>query len=175
MTFNKLIQQILKENTNKLKIPAFDGEREVYGFGSAFTEIGFHRFSGNYLHLWDAWKNVYKIEDDDGNMVPMANYGYEFTDRNEFLESISQELKQFSEQYPGQGSNWIFDAMNHAVEEMKKNIPSDMPGVYRHFGNTDHGDFWWGFEIDYRYLLTTYVKSSLKDTPELFDAIDLFV
>jgi hypothetical protein len=150
MNFDKHIQAILESLST---IPAFDGKREVYGYSSALSDGKlFYRFDEDDLEHWDKWENVYWI---DGE--PMDNFGTEFTDRDEFFKVVEDVAEKYSTKYSDMHDIPL------AVEQMKENIPTNIPGVYRYFGNHDHGDFWWGVELDVESIRRNQINTDLKD------------
>lgn len=150
MNFDKHIQAILESLST---IPAFDGKREVYGYSSALSDGRlFYRFNDDDLEHWDNWENVYWI---DGE--PMDNFGTEFTDRDEFFKVIRGVAENYSTDYSD-----MKDLLD-AVEAMEKNLPANLPGVYRYYGNHDHGDFWWGVELDVESIRSSQINKSLED------------
>lgn len=155
MKFDRYIHKLL-ETLNT--IPALDGQREVYGYCSAIrNDELFRRFDEHDLQHWDNWENVYVIENDDGVMEPMDNFGTEFTDRDEFFNTISNVAERYARKYSD-----MKDIPN-AVEAMKSQLPPNLPGVYRYFGNRDHGDFWWGFEVDVPEYRKRQIHTHTKD------------
>ena len=155
MNFDKHIQAILESLST---IPAFDGKREVYGYNSTLSDVRlFYRFNEQDLEHWDNWENVYVIPNDDGVMEPMDNFGTEFTDRDEFFKVIRGVAEEYKEIYPDM--QYTADA----VEAMEKNLPANLPGVYRYYGNHDHGDFWWGVELDVESIRASQINKSLED------------
>ena len=161
MKFDKLVNRVLNESVFDLQIPAFDGRREVYGFDSTDAGNGLHRFSDNDITGgWDHWKNIYVLEGE-----PMDNYGYECTNRDEFLASVQKETDWISA-YTGHH-------MEKAVEEFKRYIPDLLGNVYRHYGNIDHGDFWWGVELDSKYIRLHFTDKIASDLNLPTDTGDL--
>ena len=155
MNFDKHIQAILESLST---IPAFDGKREVYGYSSALSDGRlFYRFDERDLEHWDNWENVYVIPNDDGIMEPMDNFGTEFTDRDEFFKVIEDVAEKYSTDYSD-----MKDLLD-AVEAMERNLPANLPCVYRYFGNQDHGDFWWGAELDVESIRSSQINKSLED------------
>jgi len=168
MNFDKLVKQTLKEHLKTLHIPANDGQREIYGFSNC-DELGFRRFSADD-DLWDRWENMYYLMDDQGKMVPMDNFGYEFTNRNVFLKYIQDHINKTYVNYPTCRDK-IYE--EQAFKDFMRYIEPDMPGVYRFFGNRDHGDYCWGFEIDMlRYTMGHILDAGSEGVSEEDNILD---
>lgn len=129
MNFENLVRLILEKH--KEKIPAFDGEREVYGY-LAFLECFFERWEDAYIqHYWDGPVNVKR---------PSKILVSRFSTKEEFIKHIKPYCKDVNIRI---ASNWL-----------KNEIPSTLEGEYRIYVNQDYRegagmlDIWFGFEPD---------------------------
>jgi len=162
MKFYKLIKQLLNENY-AANIPANDGSREVYGFNSRIRSEKFKRFNNAEISkYWDNWECVYP------DSMDTFSFEYSVAERDDFFATITDLAQRYVKYYDS-----YFPNITTAVQDMKNNIPAELPGVYRYFGDNEEDDFWWGFEIDMvRYKMGHILDAGSEGVSEEDNILD---
>lgn len=172
MNFVKLVERVLRESI--LKIPALDGEPEVYGMKCRNTyDDKASRFTGSTLQYWRFLQGLIRTRNSkDASIVRSFATRQDFIEYTHFVKNnlkqiINDGLKSHSDRAKYASTLWQshLNILNDDIDIFLQSIPENALGTYYFYDDNDVQGTGDNLHLVFEVDVNAYIKQMHTNNP----------